>query len=68
MEISRAKIENIMAEKQLTLSQLSKSSGIAKQNISAIIRRGTCTPRTAGRLAAGLCLPVADIVKREGET
>lgn len=47
MKISRTKIESIMAENQMTLSQLSTASGIAKQNISTVIRRGTCTPRTA---------------------
>lgn len=67
MKISRTKIETILAENQMTLSQLSEASGIAKQNISTIIRRGTCTPRTAGRLAAGLRLPVADIVRKESE-
>lgn len=67
MEISRAKIETVMAENQLTLSQLSEASGIAKQNISTIMRRGTCTPRTAGRLAKGLNLPVTDIMRKENQ-
>lgn len=65
MKINRTKIETVMAENQLTLSQLSMASGIAKQNISTIMRRGTCTPRTAGRIAAGLQLPVAAIVREE---
>ena len=59
MKISRTKIESIMAENQMTLSQLSTASGIAKQNIS------TVTPRTAGRIAAGLQLPVAAIISEE---
>ena len=67
MKINRTKIETVMAENQLTLSQLSMASGIAKQNISTIMRRGTCTPRTAGRIAAGLQLPVAAIVREEDE-
>ena len=65
MKISRTKIESIMAENQMTLSQLSTASGIAEQNISTVIRRGTCTPRTAGRIAAGLQLPVAAIISEE---
>ena len=67
MKINRTKIETVMAENQITLSQLSMASGIAKQNISTIMRRGTCTPRTAGRIAAGLQLPVAAIVREEDE-
>ena len=61
MIIDRMIIEDIMAEKQMTFSQLAMSTGIAKQNISAIIRRGTCTPKTAGKIAAGLSVQVNEI-------
>ena len=30
---------------------------------STIIRRGTCEPKTAGKLAAGLGVPVAEIIE-----
>jgi hypothetical protein len=30
-----------------------------------VLRRGTCTPVTAGKLAAGLGVPVADIIGEE---
>ena len=36
-----------------------------RQNISAIIKRGTCEPKTAGKLAVGLGVPVAEIVCME---
>lgn len=33
--------------------------------ISALIRRGKCEPRTAGKLAAGLGVPVSAIIAEE---
>lgn len=63
MRISKVRIETILAERQMTLQQLSTASGIAKQNISTIIRRGSCYPKTAGKLARGLQVAVAEITE-----
>ena len=65
MTISESKINLLRAEQGLTVSELSKRSGISRQNISTIVRRGTCNPLTAAKFAAGLGVPVADII-REG--
>lgn len=61
MMIDRRKIENILAEKGLTMSALASKSGISRQSISTIIRRSACTPATAGKLAKGLGASVEDI-------
>lgn len=63
MDIRAQFIEAKMAEQGLTKKALAASCGISAQNISTVIRRGTCEPRTAGKLAAGLGVPVADIIK-----
>lgn len=63
MNINTTQLQIAMAERRMSLTQLSERSGVAKQNISTIIRRGTCTPKTAGKLAAGLNVPVKEIVK-----
>ena len=39
---------------------------MSRQNISTIIRRGTCEPRTAGKLAAGLGVSVLEIIAEGG--
>ena len=65
MTINARRIETMMAEMGLTKRGLSELCGISPQNISTIIRRGTCEPRTAGRLAAGLGVPVS-AVRSEG--
>lgn len=66
MKIDRAKIEILLAEKGMTNIIFSKACGITPQSISRVMRRGTCEPKTAGKLAGGLGVPVADIIAKEG--
>lgn len=63
MNISAKRIEAALAERNMTKSTLASNCGISRQNVSTIIRRGTCEPRTAGKLAAGLGIPLADILE-----
>lgn len=65
MTISRIQIETILAEKGMTRSVLSKKCGLSRQSISTVIHRGTCEPKTAGKLATGLGVPVAEILAKE---
>lgn len=65
MKISALKIETILAEKNMTKAALAGCCGISRQNVSTLIRRGTCEPRTAGKLAAGLGVEVGDIIEKE---
>lgn len=62
MNINVNKIEAQLAEKKMTKADLASRSGIPRQSVSSILGRGRCEPRTAGRLAAGLGVPVADIL------
>ncbi len=63
MNIDTMKAEIVLAEKGMTKGELSAKSGISRQNLSAILKRGVCTPKTAGKLAAGLGVPVVDIME-----
>lgn len=63
MTINTQCIETMLAERGLTKKSLAERCGISAQNVSTIIRRGTCEPKTAGKLAAGLGVPVAEIIK-----
>ena len=67
MTINIFSIETLMAEQGLTKKALAEKSGMSAQNVSTIIRRGTCEPVTAGKLAAGLGVPVADILRNEAQ-
>ena len=65
MTINTQRIEVILAERGLTKAALAENCGISRQNVSTIIRRGTCEPKTVGKLAAGLGVPVAEIIEKE---
>lgn len=62
MTINAQRAEARLAELGWTKKQLASACGISAQNISTVLRRGTCTPVTAGKLAAGLGVPVAEII------
>ncbi len=65
MTINTTKLETMLAERGLTKAAYAANCGISRQNVSTIIRRGTCEPKTAGKLAQGLGVPVADIIREE---
>jgi len=67
MTISAIKLETLLAEKGMTKTALAAKCGISRQNVSTIIRRGTCEPKTSGKLAAGLGVSVSEIIRKEGE-
>ena len=57
MTINAIRIESILAERDMTKAALAERCGVSRQNIS------TCEPRTAGKLAAGLGVSVAEIIE-----
>ena len=65
MKIDTKKVVLILAEQGLTKTALAERSGMSRQNISTILGRGTCEPATAGRLAKGLGVSVAEITKED---
>lgn len=65
MNVSAIKIESLLAMHGLTKTELSKKAGMSRQNVSTVIRRGTCEPRTAGKLATALGVDVLDIIETE---
>lgn len=64
MTINAQRIETILAERGLTKAAYAANCGVSRQNVSTVLRRGTCEPKTAGKLAAGLGIPVADIIDK----
>lgn len=63
MNISRQKIELLQAENGITVAALAERSGVSRQSISTVKRRGTCNPITAAKLAKGLGVSVTQIVE-----
>ena len=64
MNIDGLKIEELLAKAGLTKTELASRCGVSRQNISTIVRRGTCTPRTLGKLAEGLSVSVSELMRR----
>lgn len=65
MRICVTNVETILAERGMTKKALAKTCGLSAQTISAILQRGSCEPRTAGKIATGLGVPVSDIVNQK---
>lgn len=63
MKLDCLKIEMYLAENGLSKSQFAKRCNISRQNLSTILRRGSCEPATVGKLATGLGVPVREIIK-----
>ena len=64
MYIKKNSIELRLAEMGITKAELAERCGVSRQNISTIVRRGTCEPKTAGKLAEGLGVPVSEIIEQ----
>ena len=65
MKLNITRIKIIMAEQGLTQKAAAARCGITAQKFGLILMRGTCEPRTAGKLARGLDIPVEDIIMEE---
>lgn len=65
MKIDSRRINTQLARQGMTKADLAKKSGLMPQNVSTIIRRGTCEPRTAGKIARALGVDVEELIYRE---
>lgn len=63
MKLKTSFINLQLAEQGMTKTDLAQKCGISRQGVSLILIRGTCEPKTAGKLATGLGVSVADIVR-----
>jgi len=51
MNISSNRIEILLAERKMSMTKLADAAGVSRQTLSTVVRRGTCAPITAGRVA-----------------
>ena len=63
MRLNVRKIKLLLAEKQMTIAQFAKEAEMNQALVGAIIRRGTCSIKSAGRLATALGVDPAVIVE-----
>lgn len=65
MHLDRRKIKIHMATNGLTVKSVAEKIGMMPQNLSNVLTRGTCRLVTAGKIAEGLGVSVAEIMKEE---
>lgn len=65
MKIDSIKIKLLMAEQEINQSILAERCGVARQSVSAMLARGTCSIAKVGKVAKALGVSVAEIVKEE---
>ena len=65
MNISKQKIQYLMAGKKMTMTSLAAASGMSRQQLSVIVAKETCTPASAGKIAEGLRVDVTEILAKE---
>lgn len=63
MNIETKQVQIYLAEKNMSQADLAARCGISRQTLNAVIRRGTCNAKIAGKLALGLGVPVSEIIK-----
>ena len=63
MRIDRTKLAAALAGSGLKVYELAERSGLSRSTVTAIKNGKSCSRETAGKLAAGLGVPVADIIK-----
>lgn len=67
MKLDVLAIDMKLAEKGMTRANLAAASGMHRQSISTVLKRGSCNPATAGRLAAALETSIDEIIpNRQG--
>ena len=65
MKLNTTKIALILADREMTRAALAEACGISRQNVSTIMTRGTCEPKTVGKLAKGLGVDASELIKED---
>lgn len=62
MTINTVIIKLLLAEQDMTQADLASKIGLSRQSVSTVLTRGTASPKTVGKLAAGLGVRPKDII------
>lgn len=66
MKINAIAVEVLLAKKGLTKTEMAAKATLTKQAVSTILSRGTCEPKTLGKIAAALEVDASELVAKEG--
>lgn len=66
MKFDRELVDIAIAQSDVaSYRELARRMGCSAQNLSVILKRGSCKPVTAGKIAQALGVPVENIVRKE---
>lgn len=65
MQLSRNKIDLLMAKQKMTVDKLAERYGASRNRIQVIFNSSNVTPRTVGKLAEALGVEPEDIMVTE---
>lgn len=65
MKLDIFKINVLLAENEISKSQLADNSNISKQWLYMVLNRGYASPQIVNKLAKGLNVEVSEIIKSE---
>ena len=63
ISLDEKKMSYSMIDKEMTIAEIAKSSGLSKTTISTVKRGKRCRPETAQRIAGALGVDVSQIMK-----
>lgn len=64
MYINTGRIIALLAEAEMTQAALAEQSGLSRQSVNTILRRGSCAPQSAWKIAKGLGVSFEDLIMR----
>lgn len=67
MKINVLMIEKELAKQGLTKKRLAELAGMHRQNITTVMKRGSCEAITAGRISKALGVDITEILAPEQE-
>ena len=65
MKLNTWKIKMLLAEREMSQSDLAIKIGVNRQQVNDLLSRETCMLKTLGRIAKALGVSVEEIVKEE---
>lgn len=65
MRINTAKIYAVMAERNLSVTDMAAKAGISRQTLSTILPRKTCNTTTLGKIARALEIEAEQLIAQE---
>ena len=65
MNINPNYIKRMMGANLMTQEQLAQAAGVSRSTINTTLLKGSCSTRTAGKIAKALGIDPVDIVEQE---